>query len=107
MEHPVGPRPYALRALPLPPPPPRLALPATEVKPIVDAGSGPTLDERWSALRVTWRAQGHCMRCGGKWGRDHQCPAAVQLHVVQELLDVFREATPVEDEDSVQETKPE
>jgi hypothetical protein len=30
------------------------------------------------------------MRCGGKWSRDHQCPAAVQLHVVQELLDIFQ-----------------
>ena len=56
VEHPVGPRPYALRALPLPPPPPRLALPATEVKPVADARRGPTLDERWSALHATRRA---------------------------------------------------
>jgi len=47
------------------------------------------------------------MRCGGKWSRDHQCPAAVQLHVVQELLDVFREATPIEAVDSVQAAEPE
>ena len=72
----------------------------------MDAGRGPTLDERWSALRATWRAQGLCMRCGGKWSRDHQCPAAVQLHVVQELLDVCREATPIETTDSVQEAEP-
>jgi len=56
VEHPVGPRPYALRALPLPSPPPRLALPATEVKPVADARRGPTLDERWSALHATRRA---------------------------------------------------
>ena len=42
VEHPVGPRLYAPRALPLPPPPPRLALPATEVKPVADAGRRPT-----------------------------------------------------------------
>ena len=73
----------------------------------MDAGRRPTLDERWSALRATRRAQGLCMRCGGKWSRDHQCPAAVQLHVVQELLDVFREATPMEAANSVQEPEPE
>jgi len=56
VEHHVGLRPYALRALPLPPPPPRLALPATEVKPVADARRGPTLDERWSALHATRRA---------------------------------------------------
>ena len=105
MEHPVGPRPYAPWVLPLPPPPPRLALPATEVKPVADAGCGPTLDECWSALRATRCAQGFYMRCGGKWGHDHQCPVAVQLHVVQELLDVFHEAHAVEAEDSVQETE--
>ena len=57
-EHLAGPRPYAPRALPLPPPPPRLALPAAEVKPVVDAGRGPTLDEHWSALRAIRCAQG-------------------------------------------------
>jgi len=47
------------------------------------------------------------MRCGGKWGHDHQCPTAVQLHVVQELLDVFHEVHPIEAEDLVQEIEQE
>lgn len=39
------------------------------------------------------------MKCGGKWSQDHQCPATVQLHVVQELLDLFHvEDVPESDE---------
>lgn len=75
---------------PLPAPPPRLALPAPEAKAVPDGGRGPSTEERWSALRVARRAQGLCMRCSDKWSRDHQCPLAVQLHVVQELLDVLQ-----------------
>jgi hypothetical protein len=90
-ENSVGARPYAARALPLPPPPPRLALPAPAAKPVAEAGRGPSSDDHWAALRASRRAQGLCMRCGGKWSRDHQCPAAVQLHVVQELLDMIRD----------------
>ncbi|XP_066341079.1 uncharacterized protein [Miscanthus floridulus] len=86
----VGPRPFAPRALPLPPPPPRPALPVPELnRPIADGGRGPTAEERWTTLRAARRAQGFCMRCGSRWARDHQCPPQVQLHVVQELLDVL------------------
>jgi hypothetical protein len=86
----VGPRPFAPRALPLPPPPPRPALSAPELnRPLADGGRGPTAEERWTALRAARRAQGLCMRCGGRWALDHQCPPQVQLHVVQELLDIL------------------
>lgn len=29
------------------------------------------------------------MKCGEKWGRQHRCPKEVQLHVLQELMDVL------------------
>lgn len=87
---PLGAKLYLQKALPLPPPPPRLVLPAPEPKPAVEGARGPSTEDRWAALRATRRAQGLCMRCGGKWSRDHQCLPAVQLHVVQELLDVLQ-----------------
>lgn len=87
---PMAARPFAPKALPLPPPPPRLALPAPEPRAAAEGARGPSPEDRWAVLRATRRAQGLCMRCGGKWSRDHQCPPAVQLHVVQELLDVFQ-----------------
>ena len=50
---------------------------------------GKTPEERWAALRAFRRAKGLCMRCAEKWGRDHKCAASVQLHVVQELMELF------------------
>lgn len=81
---------FCQTSLPLPAPPPRLALPAPEVRPVAEGGRGPTPEDRWAALRTSRRSQGLCVRCGGKWSRDPQCPATVQLNVVQELLDLFQ-----------------
>jgi hypothetical protein len=88
------------RALPLPPPPPhRQERPASVVahQP-VEPARGPSADERWAALRAQRRAQGLCMRCAGKWSRDHQCPPQVQLNVVQELMELFQLAELPEEE---------
>jgi hypothetical protein len=72
---------------------------------MTEGGRAPSTKERWSDLRVPQRAQGLCMRCGGKWSRDHQCPQAVQLHVVQELLDVLQlDEAPEVDTDSVEQS---
>lgn len=30
-----------------------------------------------------------CFKCGESWGRDHSCPATIQLHVVEELLELM------------------
>jgi hypothetical protein len=46
-------------------------------------------DERITALRAFCRAKGLCYKCGERWSRDHTCPATVQLHIVEELLDLF------------------
>jgi len=33
---------------------------------------------------------GQCYKCGEKWSHQHKCSATVQLHVVQELWELFQ-----------------
>ena len=40
-------------------------------------------------MRCFRRARGLCFKCGGRWGKDHTCPPTVQMHVVEELLELF------------------
>lgn len=35
------------------------------------------------------RARGLCFKCGERWGQEHVCPTLVQLHIIEELLDLF------------------
>jgi hypothetical protein len=59
---------------------------------------GPTTaEDKFRALRASRRAQGLCIRCGAKWRRDHRCSEMVQLHLVQELLDMFPALDEAED----------
>ena len=85
----VGAKPFTRAAYPIPPPPPRVdKLPAPpELKP--PPGRVLTANDHWAALRATRKAQGLCYKCGAKWSRDHKCPAAVQLHVLEEMLELF------------------
>jgi len=53
----------------------------------------PKWDDKLVALRSQRRAQGLCMKCGGKWVRNHKCPNQVPLHI----LEVFLEAMNVND----------
>lgn len=46
--------------------------------------------DRLSALKSYRRSKGLCFVYGEKWGRDHKCASSIQLHVVQELLDVLQ-----------------
>jgi hypothetical protein len=32
---------------------------------------------------------GLCFKCNEKWDKDHKCASTVQLHLVQELWDLF------------------
>jgi hypothetical protein len=50
---------------------------------------GKTVEEKMAALRAFRRAKHLCVRCAEKWSRDHKCSPAVQLHAVQEVLDLF------------------
>jgi len=73
-------------ALPLPAPPPK---PATgDVKRLTDTPHSAAA-EKFQALRALRRVRGLCIRCGDKWSHDHKCSESVQLHLVQEILDMF------------------
>ncbi|WVZ69502.1 hypothetical protein U9M48_018276 [Paspalum notatum var. saurae] len=77
-------------AYPLPPPP---QLDKFRPAPVDDRRSvdtkTPSADDRWTALKNYRRARGLCQRCAEKWSRDHKCADAVQLHAVQEVLELF------------------
>lgn len=49
-----------------------------------------TRDDRVSALKAYRKSKGLCFTCGERWGRDHKCASAVQLHVVEELLEALQ-----------------
>ena len=57
------------------------APPAEEVK--------PKWEDKWTTLRAQRRAQGLCMKCGEKWGRNHKCPDKVALHVLEEFMELL------------------
>lgn len=48
-------------------------------------------DDKLASLKSYRRSKGLCFVCGERWGRDHKCSNSVQLHVVQELLDVLQD----------------
>lgn len=47
------------------------------------------VEDMLTTLRAYRRAIGLCYMCGEKWGQDHKCAVAVQLHVVHELFDIL------------------
>lgn len=82
-------------AMPLPPPPPvgRPPGPVPGVRTDDRRGAAsaqvPSTDDKVQAMRAYRRARGLCYTCGEKWGRDHVCGPTVQLHVVEELLELL------------------
>jgi len=79
--------------LPLPAPPridkqPSSALAAPEAgSPIV---SDKPAADKFAALKAYRRARGLCDRCAERWRPGHKCAPSVQLHVVQELIDLLQ-----------------
>ena len=49
----------------------------------------PKWDDKLATLRAQRRAQGLCMKCGEKWGRNHKCPEKVALHVLEQLQETL------------------
>jgi hypothetical protein len=87
------PRPAFKQPHPLPVPPLKLDKPSpvqSEDRRVVEATRAVTIDDKWAAVKAYRRAQGLCQRCAMKWSRDHKCAPTVQLHVLQELLDIFQ-----------------
>jgi hypothetical protein len=46
-------------------------------------------DDKIAALRAARRAKGLCMKCGEAYSPQHRCPKQIQLHVLEEWLDVM------------------
>jgi hypothetical protein len=57
--------------------------------PIHDVAKTRSVGERWSSLKAYRRAQGLCQHCAEKWTKDHRCADRIQLHALQELLEVM------------------
>lgn len=50
----------------------------------------PKWEDCFESLKAARKAKGECFKCGEKWGPGHKCPKYVQLHVLEELLEVFQ-----------------
>jgi hypothetical protein len=55
----------------------------------LEASKPKSVEDPWSALRAMRRAQGLCQCCAEKWSKDHRFSNKVQLHAVEEVLEVF------------------
>ena len=53
------------------------------------SGEAVIADEKWQSLLAYRRARELCIRCADKWSRNHKCADSVELHAVQEPLDIF------------------
>jgi hypothetical protein len=75
----------------LAPPVKQTKLPAilAEDKRASNAARAQSADDRWRALRNYRRAKGLCQFCAEKWFKDHKCAETVQLHALQEMLELF------------------
>lgn len=69
--------------LPLPPPP------RPDNSPVAAPAEAKSPTDKFSALRAYRRARGLCDRCAEKWKPGHKCSPTVQLHVLQELFELF------------------
>jgi hypothetical protein len=56
-----------------------------------EASKPRSISDRWSSLKAYRRAQGLCQHCAEKWTKDHKCSDKIQLHVLQEVLEVFED----------------
>uniref|UniRef100_A0ACD5X181 Uncharacterized protein n=1 Tax=Avena sativa TaxID=4498 RepID=A0ACD5X181_AVESA len=61
-------------------------------------------NDKWTNLKDYRRSKGLCFTCGEKWGREHQCKSAIQLHVVQEMIN-FMQSSENTDEEELTETE--
>jgi len=75
------------------PPPPKPDKPNTihaEDRRIADVARPKQAEEKFAALRSYRRAQGLCQYCAEKWHRGHKCADKIQLHALQEVMDIFQ-----------------
>lgn len=48
------------------------------------------LQAKYDALRALRRARGECFKCGEKFSPGHKCPTQIQLHILEELIEVLQ-----------------
>lgn len=85
-------RPVFTKPLPLPAPPvkvPRVSPVLSEDRRYSEAARAKSIDDRWGALLNFRRAKGLCQFCAAKWSKEHKCADTVQLHALQELMELF------------------
>lgn len=81
--------------------PPARWIPKTVEEKKNSEASRASAEDKWTHLKEFRRSKGLCFVCGEKWGRDHQCKTAIQLHVVQEMIEYLQAS----EEESLSETK--
>jgi hypothetical protein len=81
-------------ALPLPAPPLHVSASGSDDKRGMEGARAfpcsSSVDSKAAAPKAYRRAMGLCFKCNEKWSRDHTCAPTVQLHVVQELWELFQ-----------------
>jgi hypothetical protein len=75
--------------LPAPPSKSNRPVVAEDRRTIEVARAKPT-EDRWRALRAYRRAKGLCQYCAEKWSKDHKCSDTIQLHALQEVMELFQ-----------------
>lgn len=94
-------------AFPLPPPPPAKPSGITPTpqqddrRPPSKGSRSAAPDNKLGALRAYRRANGLCFTCGERWSHDHRCAPTVQLHVVEELIEMLQSPPQQADADEV------
>jgi len=77
------------QSLPPPQPPAKWISKSVEEKRLAETSKN-SQDDRWMNLKAYRRSKGLCFLCGEKWGKEHQCKNTIQLHVVQEMLEMLQ-----------------
>lgn len=90
----IGPRRFSSSSSspsPTPPPlsPARWVSRSIEEKRAAEQSKAPAND-KWQNLKAYGRSKGLCFICSEKWGRDHQCKANIQLHIVHEMVECIQ-----------------
>lgn len=77
-------------SLPLPPPPISDKTKSTGDNRSLPHAKPAVEQDKLAALKAYRRTLGQCYKCAEKWSPGHLCAPAVQLHVVQEIWDLFQ-----------------
>jgi hypothetical protein len=80
----------SVTATPPPPPPPACWVSQKVEEKRQAENHRSAADDKWQSLRAYRRSKNLCFTCGEKYHREHRCKNAVQLHVVQEMVEYMQ-----------------